>query len=432
MALINPDVSFKFINSKKTVIQTPGNGDILNCIYNIYGKDIAKSVVPFKQEIEGIIIEGAAGKADIARSNRTNEIFFVNERYIKNKTMSTALENAYQTIIPANKFPFAIVNIKLSPNLVDVNVHPTKIEVRFSDENLIYRAVYNTIKETVLKKDLIPDVAIKIEENTKSKRDSQNAFNNTFRRNDTVTAPSYKSFSSNNFFTTPKESTFNYINSIKEDIPNNNITVKERNTTLFSSENKDTEIKIKDYKIIGIAFLTYIIIQKFDDIYIIDQHAAHERVMYEKLLKKIKEGKISKQVLMIPEIINIKNNEWELIKDNIDLFDKTGFEIEEFGGGSVKISAVPVEMAGSSIKDVFLEVLDSLQRESGAKEEKTEYFIFTMACKAAVKANMNLNPLEVESLIDEMMKLENPFTCPHGRPTAIKMNKSELEKKFKR
>ena len=420
IALVNPKVAFKFINNKKTIIQTTGDGNILNCIYNIFGKDIAKSIVPFREELDGIVIEGALGKEDISRSNRSNEIFFVNERYIKNKTLTSAVENAYQTIIPIGKFPYCIINVKMPATLVDVNVHPTKTEVRFADEGLIYRAVYHVVKEKMLKQDLVPEVKEKEEE-----------------AKPTFTYTETKSSNSSFSYTMPKSSGYN---SLYENKPvtygepkrdlfiSKPVDIKERNESIFSKVEEE-----KNYKIVGVAFSTYVIIEQNGEMYIIDQHAAHERVMYEKLLKKVREGIKNKQMLMIPEVVEVKNNELYIIKTNIELFNQAGFELEEFGGNSVKISAVPSEITGIAIKDLFLELLDSLQKESGVIEnDKAEYFIFTMACKAAVKANMNLNIVEIEALISEMMKLENPFTCPHGRPTAIKMTKYELEKKFKR
>ena len=422
IALVNPKVAFKFINNKKTIIQTTGDGNILNCIYNIFGKDIAKSIVPFREELDGIVIEGALGKEDISRSNRSNEIFFVNERYIKNKTLTSAVENAYQTIIPIGKFPYCIINVKMPATLVDVNVHPTKTEVRFADEGLIYRAVYHVVKEKMLKQDLVPEVKEKVvEEEVKP----------TFTYNESKSGGS--SFS----YTMPKTSGYNslyenkpisYGEQKKDLFISKPVDIKERNETIFSKVEEE-----KNYKIVGVAFSTYVIIEQNGELYIIDQHAAHERVMYEKLLKKVREGIKNKQILMIPEVVEVKNNELDIIKTNMELFNQAGFELEEFGGNSVKISAVPSEITGIAIKDLFLELLDSLQKESGVIEnDKVEYFIFTMACKAAVKANMNLNIVEIEALISEMMKLENPFTCPHGRPTAIRMTKYELEKKFKR
>lgn len=430
MALIHSDIAFRFINSKKTIIQTSGDGNIVNCIYSIYGKEIARSVIPFDMEFENVRIYGVAGTADTARANRTNQIFFVNGRYIKNKTMSSAVENAYQTIAPAGRFPFVVVNIEMSSELVDVNVHPTKTEVRFSDESLVYRATYNAIRSTVLDKDLVPEDEEK-EEVTKN--DVSELFSSYKKITSYDTRPTnlpYKKPTVSYVPVNKKASTTGAF-TFKESSSIDKTPIKERNESLFSGETLSTPIK--NYKVIGSVFSTYILIQQNDDFYIIDQHAAHERVMYEKLVKKIHNSEKTKQILMIPEVLEVKNNELQIVKDNMDLFDKVGFEVEEFGGNSIKISAVPSEITGIAIKELFYDLIDSLQKESGVKEnDKVEYFIFTMACKAAVKANMNLDYREIEALMDQMMKLENPFTCPHGRPTAIKMTKGELEKKFKR
>lgn len=433
LALIHSNISFKFVNSHKTIIQTSGDGNIVNCIYSIYGKEIARSVIPFDMEFENVRIYGVAGTADTARANRTNQIFFVNGRYIKNKTMSSAVENAYQTIAPAGRFPFVVINIELSSELVDVNVHPTKTEVRFSDESLIYRATYNAIRSTVLDKDLVPeDEEVREEEN---KRDVSELFSSYKKVTSYDTRPTNLPYKKPTVSYVPVNKTFSTVSkpiSFRETADIDRTPIKERNESLFSNE-LVLSTPVKNYKVIGSVFSTYILIQQNDDFYIIDQHAAHERVMYEKLVKKVHNSEKTKQILMIPEVLEVKNNELQIVKDNMDLFDKVGFEVEEFGGNSIKISAVPSEITGIAIKELFYDLIDSLQKESGVKEnDKVEYFIFTMACKAAVKANMNLDYREIEALMDQMMKLENPFTCPHGRPTAIKMTKGELEKKFKR
>lgn len=433
LALIHSNISFKFVNSHKTIIQTSGDGNIVNCIYSIYGKEIARSVIPFDMEFENVRIYGVAGTADTARANRTNQIFFVNGRYIKNKTMSSAVENAYQTIAPAGRFPFVVINIELSSELVDVNVHPTKTEVRFSDESLIYRATYNAIRSTVLDKDLVPgDEEVREEEN---KRDVSELFSSYKKVTSYDTRPTNLPYKKPTVSYVPVNKTFSTVSkpiSFMETADIDRTPIKERNESLFSNE-LVLSTPVKNYKVIGSVFSTYILIQQNDDFYIIDQHAAHERVMYEKLVKKVHNSEKTKQILMIPEVLEVKNNELQIVKDNMDLFDKVGFEVEEFGGNSIKISAVPSEITGIAIKELFYDLIDSLQKESGVKEnDKVEYFIFTMACKAAVKANMNLDYREIEALMDQMMKLENPFTCPHGRPTAIKMTKGELEKKFKR
>lgn len=461
MALIHSDVAFKYVNSKKVIIQTSGDGNIVNAVYSVFGKEIAKNVIPFEMDFENIKLKGVAGKADTARSNRSNQIFFVNGRYIKNKTMSSAIENAYQTIAPAGKFPFVVVDVEVNAELVDVNVHPTKTEVRFSDESLIYRAVYNAVRSTVLKQDLIPSDEEEDETPKKSMTDLFSEYKKvgTYGKrptNNLVQMPSYSykpvlknsstklyensthySISDNKDYENKnndglinEESEIDYFGEKKAD---DNLQIRERNMTLFSEENVEKNEFVPGYRIIGSVFSTYILIQQDDDFYIIDQHAAHERVMYEKLVKKIRSGENVKQILMIPEIIELKNNEIDIVNSNRELFDKAGFEMEEFGGNSFKISAVPNEISGIAIKELFYDLVDSLQKESGVKEnDKIEYFVFTMACKSAVKANMSLDQKEIESLISQMMALENPFTCPHGRPTAIKITKSEMEKKFKR
>lgn len=433
LALIHSNIAFKFVNSHKTIIQTSGDGNIVNCIYSIYGKEIARSIIPFDMEFENIRIYGVAGTADTARANRTNQIFFVNGRYIKNKTMSSAVENAYQTIAPAGRFPFVVINIELSSELVDVNVHPTKTEVRFSDESLVYRATYNAIRSTMLEKDLVPKDDE--EEKEENKHDVSELFSSYKKVTSYDTRPTNLLYKKPTVSYLPVNNTVSTTSkpiSFRENSDIDRIPIKERNESLFSNE-LVLSAPVKNYKVIGSVFSTYILIQQNDDFYIIDQHAAHERVMYEKLVKKVHNSEKIKQILMIPEVLEVKNNELQIVKDNMELFDKVGFEIEEFGGNSIKISAVPSEITGIAIKELFYDLIDSLQKESGVKEnDKVEYFIFTMACKAAVKANMNLDYREIESLMEQMMKLENPFTCPHGRPTAIKMTKGELEKKFKR
>jgi len=437
MALIHSDISFKYVNSKKTIIQTSGDGNIVNAVYSVYGKDIAKNVIPFETEFDNVKVSGVAGKADTARSNRSNQIFFVNGRYIKNKTMSSAVENAYQTVAPSGKFPFVVINVEVSTDLVDVNVHPTKTEVRFSDESLIYRAVYNAIRSTILNQDLIPEDEEKEEVLDEPKKTISDLFSSYKKvgtygnrpTNNVIQKPVY------NYQPTVKKEDSKGINYFSKEMKNKDpyIPIKERNESLFSNEKTVINEEIRNYKVIGTVFSTYILIQQCDEFYIIDQHAAHERVMYEKLVKRVKNGINAKQMLMIPEIIELKNNEIDIVNSNKELFNKAGFEMEEFGGNSFKISAVPSEITGIAIRELFCDLIDGLQKESGVSEDdRVEYFIFTMACKAAVKANMNLDKKEIEALMDQMMALENPFTCPHGRPTAIKITKSEMEKKFKR
>jgi len=490
LALVNTNIAFKYINEGRIIINTNGDGNIVNAVYNIYGKDIANNLVNIDAEFEGIKINGVVGKPTVARSNRTNQVFFVNKRYIKNKTMTTAIEKAYDTLLPIGKFPFGILNIEINPEQVDVNVHPTKMEVRFSDEQLIFRSIYHIVREAVLQRNLIPEIkneninetvgasisrpqSIKSNEpsvgtihelsvNTKDFDKSEvdfkttvganlvrlqnkttwelNETNNRSQNNKTdfnytpkTTINSFKPFMTPTMLEKPKQTY------VQEEI----VRPKEdkREESIFgkteSADNiqctPEKNVKIPSYKILGVAFLTYIIIQQGDDMYIIDQHAAHERVMYEKLRKKVLNKQVNKQMLMIPEILELKNFEIQSINENKEMFENAGFEFEEFGENSIKISAVPSEIKDAKPREVFIEMLDELKPLNNyTGDQKSEEFIYRMACRAAVKANMVLEKQEIESLISQMMELENPFTCPHGRPTAIKFTKTELEKKFKR
>ena len=476
LALVNTNIAFKYINEGRIIINTNGDGNIVNAVYNIYGKDIANNLVNIDAEFEGIKINGVVGKPTVARSNRTNQVFFVNKRYIKNKTMTTAIEKAYDTLLPIGKFPFGILNIELNPEQVDVNVHPTKMEVRFSDEQLIFRSIYHIVREAVLQRNLIPEIRESNEKNNKTLELNETTVvaiinrpqlessekvvgtihelsNNTksFRepmvnQKTTVGANFVRTQNNKNDFDYTPKSTINsfkpFMTPTMIEKPKQTYVQEEiskpkedkREESIFGTAEIIEENKsIPSYKIIGVAFLTYIIIQQDNDMYIIDQHAAHERVMYEKLRKKVLNKQVNKQMLMIPEILELKNFEIQSINENKEMFENAGFEFEEFGENSIKISAVPSEIKDAKPREVFIEMLDDLKPLNNyTGEQKSEEFIYRMACRAAVKANMVLEKQEIESLISQMMELENPFTCPHGRPTAIKFTKAELEKKFKR
>jgi len=476
LALVNTNIAFKYINEGRIIINTNGDGNIVNAVYNIYGKDIANNLVNIDAEFEGIKINGVVGKPTVARSNRTNQVFFVNKRYIKNKTMTTAIEKAYDTLLPIGKFPFGILNIELNPEQVDVNVHPTKMEVRFSDEQLIFRSIYHIVREAVLQRNLIPEIRESVADSESSvgancvrqqnsrplelnetpvrtihelSSDTKSFYKPTINQKPTVgancvrpqnnyttsrsTINSFKPFMTPTMLEKPKQTYVQEeIIKPKEDKREESIFGKIESTSSVSDIPEET-VNIPSYKILGVAFLTYIIIQQDNDMYIIDQHAAHERVMYEKLRKKVLNKQVNKQMLMIPEILELKNFEIQSINENKEMFENAGFEFEEFGENSIKISAVPSEIKDAKPREVFVEMLDDLKPLNNyTGDQKSEEFIYRMACRAAVKANMVLEKQEIESLISQMMELENPFTCPHGRPTAIKFTKSELEKKFKR
>ena len=542
IALVNPNIAIKLVNSGKTVIQTSGNGNLQDVIYAIYGKDIASNILDVEYTYDDLHITGVVGKPEIARSNRSNQMFFVNKRYIKDKVLTGATEKAFKGMIPIGKFGFVILNIEMEPSKVDVNVHPAKLEVRFQEENKIFKAIYHAIQETLLKAELISapekeveDTKEAVEEvkqshlfgNLFKKQEKVNEFQDTARVN--LVEEMYNAKNNEEMEKTliinaeeikeqlrKEEENIDKVNNIsddsKEEIKEANISigniltdlakmkadiseevdisdeidvqdnievnqkveelsnlrVEETFDTMYertfgkipaSTEEKIFEDKkkidayelIKDnnisvfeqveeikqkpvYKYIGIAFSTYIIIEINDEMYIIDQHAAHERIMYEKIKKNYySNGEKESQMLLLPDVITLTHKEMDIARDNMEIFEKAGFELEEFGENTIKLNGVPTVCYDLDTKELFLETLDEINTVARtAKQEIEERFIETVACKAAVKAKMSLNVQEVESLMDELLRLPNPFTCPHGRPTAIKMDLKDIEKKFAR
>ncbi len=701
IALVNPSVAFKLINGGKTVIQTTGNGKIQDVIYSIYGKDVAQGVLPVSYTYEGINIKGVIGKPEIARSNRNNQLFFVNKRYIKDKILSTATAQGYKGLIPIGKFGFVILDLEINPNKVDVNVHPAKLEVRFEEENKVFQAIYHSIKDTLLKADLIKNTSKeenkkqtpaeiqrqlnrreksfeerlaekmrekeqeknnkglfglsrqsrKIEQYTeeeskmktnniiedvyKSKKDENNSEDNlkdedmdasevlvelkkmkneiekeigtdkkqeepqtetrkfdvdeiddmefteeqraeldqkvaSFlgkaekikEKNSKIISGEYtpeelkqeveekiktpedvkeseqetkeevveelenelkdkieeienetqkddkevivnEEKTENQEEIKNEEQTTNNDKEIEEEIDeelpkalqkNKNkekeekleyindkinqleetpevvtedfremyaklfgtmpkteeeirqeeerkimqektkaIDIVKDNVTIFE-EDENGEYQLPTYKFIGIAFKTYIILEMEKELYILDQHAAHERIMYEKVKKNYySDDKRDCQMLLLPDVITLSHKEMDVAKENMDMFRKAGFELEEFGENTIKLTGCPSLCLDLDTKELFLETLDEINTVARtAKQEKEEKFIATVACKAAVKAHMALDEKEVHALLDKLLRLANPFTCPHGRPTAIKMTQYDIERKFSR
>ena len=626
IALVHPEIALKLINSGKVIIQTSGNGDMKSVIYSIYGKDVAENIIDVDYEYEDIKIKGVIGKPVVARSNRSNQLFFVNKRYIKDKVLTSAAEQAYKGLLTIGKYGFLVLDIEMNPQKVDVNVHPAKLEVRFADENKVFKAIYHSIKDSLLKEDLIPDktkiefeknqanswkmnnvnkvnniqddtkinispeiakissnvsasfnseqdlskkvnmvndlvnsLKTELNDNTQksnafsvNNRDEANAVNNILtpnveeninvasvepsvgtinqvtKENETIEEEnsdrSEKRFGSLfNIFGKKREGklerreqvddeeeniddTKNFIAQIynkkangndddnsKDEIDNkatkvmdlseinnklkelNNLetnTTKDINDadfeemyektfgkkikeeTKLEEENsqynvgtqdlktvenisifeKDDEKSIPEYKFIGIAFSTYIIIEMRNELYIIDQHAAHERIMYEKIKANYySDDKKDSQLMLLPDVISLTHRDMQIAKDNMEIFRKAGFELEEFGENTIKLTGVPTICLDLDTKELFLETLDEINTVARtAKQEIEEKFIATIACKAAVKANMALTKEEVDKLMQQLLLLPNPFTCPHGRPTAIRMTKNDIERKFSR
>ena len=613
IALVNPNVAIKLINTGKTVIQTNGNGDLKSVIYSIYGKDIANGIMELSYQYEDIKIEGVIGKPEIARSNRSNQLFFVNKRYIKDKTLTAATEQAYKGLIPIGRFGFVVLNLEVNPAKVDVNVHPAKLEVRFQEENKIFQAIYHAIKDTLLKGELVANTsktetestnridrsALSFEERLKNLReakkenqqsgglfgfrkqnekqieqytdeeskiktniveelynnknkqqennsetdkfatkvidtssitsnagapvdtsdvleqlkqmkdkiqddlDKQNEISQTMKISDATAVYNFREELKNKDFvssvnkdqdkkiepnedlqeneevnkeyhedgipkalqneantedkeenivdnqvkTNQDSSDFNEMYEKmfgrapidekklelekKENEKINAVDIVKDNVSIFETEEK---FQKPTYKFIGIVFKTYIILEIDKEMYILDQHAAHERIMYEKVKKNYYSDETKdSQMLLLPDVITLTHKEMEIAKENIPMFNKAGFYLEEFGENTMKLTGVPTVCIDLDTKELFLETLDEINTVARtAKQEKEERFIATVACKAAVKANMALTVEEVDKLMEQLLKLPNPFTCPHGRPTAIKMTKYDIERKFAR
>ena len=397
IAISNPGVAIKLINNGKEVFKISGNGKLEDVIYVLFGKRISQNLVKVNYEENGIEISGFIGNTTIAVDSRKDELFFLNKRYIQNKTLYSSADEAFKGDAGIGKFSFAIINLKMPPFYYDVNIHPTKKEVKFKDEGLVYRALYTAIKNAVLSKEFLGNKAI--EEN-------KEYVNSEFKY---VT----------NHFINPEN--------IKTDIQKiNNISESEDANELIKRENAR---KI-EYKFIGISFKTYIMIEINNEMYLIDQHAAHERIMYEQIKNNYK-NKINTntQMMLIPELIELPNKEIEFIKENIDLIQNTGFDIELFGDKTIKINGVPDLEYKSKLSNrrLFLDILDEMTaKQNGNFKSVEERFIATVACKAAVKAGMSLTEKEVDYLIQNLLTLKNPYTCPHGRPTTVKFSKKDF------
>ena len=383
-ALVNSNIAFKLINDGKIVFQTNGNGNIRDFIYLLYGKEIEKNLLEVNYENEGIKVTGVIGNTTIARDNRKSQILYLNKRNIKNQILTDSADQAFKGATGIGKYGFFILNLEMPANYYDVNVHPTKIEVRFNDEDKLYKVFYHAIKSAMLNSEFL--------DNNEKEQKKENYIENELE-----------------FLT----------NKFQNEAP----------AELINRENKR---KI-EYKYIGILFRTFIVIEIGNDMFLIDQHAGHERILYEQIKENYKNHiQNNSQLMLIPEVFNLSHKEIEFVKENIELFRNTGFDIELFGEDSVKISGIPDIEYKVNKNRMFLDVLDEMiTTERTAIKDVEERFIATVACKAAVKANMDLTRQEVDNLIQRLLKLKNPFTCPHGRPTTIKFSKDELFKNLK-
>ena len=490
LALSHPEISFKYIQNKQVKLHTSGNYNIKDVIYNIYGRDITKALLEISCENDFMKIEGFVGKPEISRGNRTFENYYINGRFVKNRIIAKAIEDAYKGFLMQHKFPFVSLHIQMEGNDLDVNVHPSKMEVRFARGPEVYDAIYEVIHKALTQREMIQNVPFGREESVKKHqptvkpgdvpepfetRRRAEALEYSARTENTVARVSehpipargtitmaeqavreQQIYQTKDPFTKAEEQLFKETlndkkdrtcstrqpESIEKTIKEN--TVEESAESDYNPVSRPQQLELFEekllapesrsrHKLIGQIFDTYWLVQFEDKFFIIDQHAAHEKVYYERFVKRFREQTVESQYLSPPLIGSLNLQEESLLKANRKYFQDFGFEIEPFGGKEYCINAVPANLYGLEEEELFLEMLDNLASE----KDKDPLGIFasrlaTMACKAAVKGNHQMSNQEADALIDELLTLDNPYHCPHGRPTIISMTKTELEKKFKR
>ncbi|MBP5309485.1 MAG: DNA mismatch repair endonuclease MutL [Lachnospiraceae bacterium] len=451
LALSSPNIAFKFINAGQMKFNTSGDGDLKEVIYRIYGRDIAKELIPISRQMRGISMNGYLGKPVLNRSNRNFEKFFVNKRYIKSSLLSNAAELGYKQYLMQHKFPFFVLDIDVDTTALDVNVHPTKMEIKFNNEELISDFLESSIEGVLRVNEMMPEVLLQQEAKPvalASRERGPEPFE-VIRKSEEINDHDFDDQKDTEnrqaqSITEPKEQAVARLFGNNEEIPTKLVSnvIKAQDVVYASDpiqlnlfeEKLLSEDAMAKYRIVGQVFDTYWMFTYEDKLLIMDQHAAHEKIKYESILKKLKNREINSQELNPPIILTLSGNEKSMLEKFRESFEAIGYEIEDFGGGEVAIRTVPLDLYGLNEKEVFLEVLDELCA-LGSVRAVPDVFnnrIATMACKAAVKGNTEMTQDEVWALLKELMTLENPYNCPHGRPTIITMTHYELDKKFKR
>lgn len=478
MILSHPDVAFKFIMNNQVKLQSSGNGNIKDIIYHLYGRDITKALLPIAHESELFKVSGFIGKPMISRGNRGYELYFVNGRFIRSQILSKAIEDAFKPFLMQHQYPFTVLYFEIDSSLLDVNVHPTKMELRFSNQQELYREVQSILSAALVHRDIIPEVPVdtpkknemevpKIEkvmpEPFEQKRLEE--IRKAVRKDSPyeIKYPVSRPMGTGSVSSAAQEKLLDTIKSMpledmmeeriqKEPLPEQSKkeTEKELAKEAYVLREEETygakpegsyeqgsflkEEEMAKQKIIGQLFDTYWLVEYNDRLFIVDQHAAHEKVMYEKLKKQFEKKEFTSQAISPPIVITLSMREAEVLERFKEQFTKLGFEIEHFGGAEYSICGVPGNLYRLNTKDVLIEMLDELT--DGISERATADVILdkiaSMSCKAAVKGSQRLSLPEMEQLMKDLMKLDNPYNCPHGRPTIIAMSKYEIEKKFKR
>ena len=485
LALSHPEVAFTFINNGQTKMRTSGNGKLKDVIYSIYGREAAANLIELDYSMDGLVMKGYLGKPVITRGNRNFENYFVNGRYVKNAMLSKAIEDAYKDFLMQHKFPFVVIHFQVDGEKIDVNVHPTKMEMRFQRQQDVYNIVYEGVHRTLLEPELSPQVeapAPKVISQPKSESPfllkPKTAPRPMEKKPEEKEEPHDEAY----FMKKMKERVLSYhqrnssaevakkeqifrpqaqAERIKDALARAKEVEKQpqkqaeeqpeliRETPVYETkpvtEEKAEQLNLfeehllkrekkAEYKLIGQVFETYWLVEFENSLYIIDQHAAHERVLYERTLKEMKNREFTAQYLSPPIILSLSMQEAQVLNENMDRFTRIGFEIEPFGGEEYAVRAIPDNLFGIAKKELLLEMLDDLADgiSTSMTPELIDEKVASMSCKAAVKGNNRLSAQEADALIGELLLLENPYHCPHGRPTIIAMTQRELEKKFKR
>lgn len=410
MALSHPEIAFKFINQEQLKFYTSGNGSIKDVIYNIYGIDITSNILPLDTIKESCTINGFIGKPVISRGNRSYINYFINGRYIKSGVICRAIEEAFDPYMMQHRYPFTVLHLKVDPQFIDINVHPQKMEVRFINEKELCKDIYNAVLETLKHRELVPDIVFK-KSNVNLRYLSNEEINRLFDKED-------------------NNKNDNKPDSLRETAAYNAHDIKQR--TLFEANIMSPQAQ-KDIKIIGQVFSTYWILQYDSSMFLIDQHAAHEKVLYERFMKQINNNEPATQMLAPPLVLSLSMLQQQAIEENIEIFEKLGYCIENFGGREYMITGIPAQLPSIATSELMLEIIDSIaDNKVNISSETLLGRIATMSCKAAVKGRNDLPKEQAYELLKELMSLDNPYNCPHGRPTMIKITQKELERKFKR
>lgn len=434
LALSHPNISFKYINNNQTRLHTSGNGNCKDLLYHIYGRDITSSLLEVHHEGELFQVYGFIGKPSVNRGNRNYENYFINGRYIKSTLLSRAIEEAYSKFLMQHQYPFTVLYFEFLSDTLDVNVHPTKMELRFGNGPDIYKELCDCIYAVLTKRDLIPEVPVDEEKKTPPV---------VHAYTEPIPEPFEKRRLNDIREAVAKDSPYSiqYPTYSPRVAPKVNETVSKENEIVTATQTKLSDIQPdflseeakKKHRIIGQLFETYWLIEYEDKLYIIDQHAAHEKVLFERTMNRLKEKEFTSQSMNPPLVISLDAKEMESLEKFRPQIERIGYVVESFGGREYMISGVPDNLFHMDMKDLFIEMLDDFSNLSGRETpELILEKVASMSCKAAVKGNNRLSYAEAEKLIDELLTLENPYNCPHGRPTIIAMTKYELEKKFKR